>query len=187
MEKAHLKPESSKDFNHLEKVKSIQEKPALLSVHEALDGQYIIRVNDMRYRSLVSDVAKLLTNARSVVLITPNDIKVFDVNGSSIVSGSEVHRPDEEEPEVDAETIAEIAKQESIQTPNQEVVGETKQGTKVVRRKRNLDGGPGHDESCGRCRGSGQIQTLMDGGTPATATCPVCQGSGVMKRYGNRR
>jgi hypothetical protein len=168
-------------------MKSLAESPAVLTVHQSAPGHYILRVADLDHRPLVIGVSKLLEDATSLVVITPTDTKVFLVN-----SNGAIPQP------VDAETQAVIDQEESRPIPNStvddiagaigaEVIGETAQGTKVIRRKKNPTPVAGHDEPCGRCSGEGKIQVLLDGGSPAETSCPICKGSGVMRRYGARR
>jgi hypothetical protein len=178
-------------------MKSLTESPALLTVHMGEQGQYILRVSDLRHRPLVIGVTRLLSDARSFVVITPSDIKVFAVgdNGAGPTQVVEDATTTVAEP-FDAETQAVIDAEERRSIPGteqpateattSEVVGETEQGTKVVRRKRNA-AVAGHDEQCQRCGGGGKIQLMMDGGKPAETVCPICVGSGTMKRYGARR
>jgi len=172
-------------------MKSLTEQPAVLSVHEGTNGQYILRVADVRHRPLVIGVTKLLTDATSFVLITPSDIKVFNVVGGNGTGPTEIADAIPETTDVvDAETQAAIdaidAGADPGAPPASEIVGETPQQTKVVRRKRPAPVA-GHDEQCQRCSGAGKIEVLMDGGKPAETTCPICRGEGIMRRYGARR
>lgn len=154
-------------------MKSLTESPAVLTVHQGQPGQYVIRISSLEYRPLIVGVTKLLEDAESFVVITPNDTKVFSV-GSAI---KEVEN-DDPEPMPPAE--------EEFLTPvDPEVVGDTPQGTKVVRRKKNAYTA-GHEQTCGRCKGVGKIQIMLDGGAGAETTCPICKGSGTARRYGVR-
>lgn len=144
-------------------MKSLTESPAILTVHEGTRGQYILRVSDLRHRPLVVQVTKLLSEAESFVIVTPTDIKVYEVNGDApaIDDGPPVTDP-------------EIAEQEPEPL------------TKPRKRARPAQVA-GHDEQCGRCSGKGQVAVMLEGGTPAESACPVCKGEGVMRRYGARR
>jgi hypothetical protein len=175
-------------------VKSLSESPAILTVHAGAAGQYIVRVGDLRYRPLIVGVTKLLPDASSLVVITPSDIKVYAVNGDGATRLDRTDVVEDDVSPLDPETLAAIAKEEGraipgdvTDSPDADIVGETSQGTKVVRRKKSPTPVAGHDEQCQRCGGEGQIQLLMDGGTPAATTCPICKGSGTMRRYGAKR
>lgn len=182
-------------------MKSLSESPAVLTVHQGSAGQYILRVSDLRHRPLVIGVSKLLPDATSLVVITPTDTKVFTV-GNGIPATETAATIEEVEPEIDDPELRAAIARESAHVPpgvsaeddtevvppaGAEVVGETSQGTKVIRRKKSPAPTAGHNEACGRCTGSGHIQVLMDGGSPAQTTCPICKGSGQMIRYGVRR
>lgn len=174
-------------------MKSLQESPALLTVHSSSPGNYIIRIQSSENRELLKGVIKLL-EAESVVVITPNDIKLFhsQSNGTSQVVDTPVY--EQPDPVMDMEAIA---RQESQSVPESEpveglpdgsqVVGETAQGTKVVRRRKTQGPQVAIPETCGRCHGHGRIQMLLDGGSSGEAACPVCHGSGELKRFGARR
>jgi len=193
-------------------VKSLSESPAILTVHAGTAGQFIIKVGDLRYRPLIVGVTKLLPDAESLVVITPSDIRVYAVggsNGTGNVSGDSTGElghigtdsvGDDSSEALDAETLAAIAKEEGRAIPGDadatpssaaaaaaEVVGETPQGTKVVRRRKSPTPVAGHDEQCQRCNGSGKTKVLLDGGAAAETTCQICGGDGVMRRYGSKR
>ena len=176
-------------------MKSLTESPAVLSVHEGTAGQYIIRVGNLRHRPLVVGITKLLAaDARSFVVITPSDIKVFAVGNGDAPSTEPIAKT---EVEVDAETQAAIDAEEGRTVPGTDVNADDGVG----------DGGPsveeavpakprrrakptplaGHDEACARCAGRGRIQIALDNGAASETACPLCQGQGVMKRYGARR
>jgi hypothetical protein len=162
-------------------MKSLAESPAVLTVHQSAPGQYVIRVSDLGHRPLVIGVSKLLEDATSLVVITPTDTKVFTISVNGAAPEPVDTETQEESHPIPNSTVDDIAG--AIGT----VIGETSQGTKVVRRKKNPTPVAGHDEPCGRCSGEGKIQVLLDGGSPAETTCPICRGSGVMRRYGARR
>ena len=179
---------------------SLAEQPAVLSVHQTSPGAYIVRVSDLRYRPLVVAVRNALPDLASLVVVTPTDIKVFAGTGEVAGPPPVVNFPAEPEgPELSDEALqAAIAEQEGHALPNaepaepvlpagQEVVGETAQGTKVVRRRKSNTPSAGHDETCQRCRGGGKVQMLMDGGNAAETTCPICKGEGMIRRYGAKR
>jgi hypothetical protein len=55
----------------------------------------VLRIGDLRWRPLVVGVSKLLDDARSLIVVTPSDIKVLRVSGSADSGGdprSEVAR-----------------------------------------------------------------------------------------------
>src|SRR6266576_2959180 len=96
-------------------MKSLTESPALLTVHAGSPGQYIVRVVDLRNRSLVAGVIKLLADGESFVVVTPTDTKVFtSANGD----GTNIHTnkvPIAED--LDPETQAAIAAEEQRSVP----------------------------------------------------------------------
>jgi hypothetical protein len=189
-------------------MKSLSESPAILTVHAGSPGQFVIRVGDLRYRPLIVGVTKLLPDAESLVIITPQDIKVYAVGAAGGSNGSRpVADPSDaggagsdsvESAELDADTLAAIAKEEGRAMPGDaadvapataaaEVVGETPQGTKVVRRKKSPTPIAGHEEACQRCGGAGRIKILLDGGSASETGCPICRGEGTIRRYGSKR
>jgi len=60
-------------------VKTADELAPLLTVHQTTPGQYVLRVSDLKWRDLTVGIAKLLPDAKSLVLITPLSIKVLRV------------------------------------------------------------------------------------------------------------
>jgi hypothetical protein len=165
-------------------VKSLTESPAVLTVHEGTEGQYILRVADLRHRPLVIQVTKLLEDAQSFVIITPNDVKVFAV-GSNGSSGSAATDYESSVP-IDAETQAAIDAQEEHSIPGSEE--EEPPAPPARTRKRAKPASvAGHDEQCGRCGGQGRVAIMLEGGAPSDAPCPICKGEGVVRRYGARR
>ena len=183
-------------------MKNASEVPAILTIHRTSPGQYIVRVGDLRYRPLVVAVSKLLEDATSLVVVTPADIKVIRVSGSSVSEesrkGTVASPPSEDEaagPEVpveslDAETQAAIREQEQHSLPGLNEGSEPsvnpEPGMRVVRRKSNGQFA-GHSETCGRCHGAGHIAIMDESGGAGRAPCGVCQGSGVLTRYGSPR
>lgn len=159
-------------------MKSISEKPAVLSVHEGEPGQFILRVGDLKYRPLVVGITKLLGEARSFVVVTPSDIKVFEVNGN----GTDPVPPQAESEIPQSETEVDPEMQSAIDAESNPDSG---QPEKTVRRRGRPPKEP--NSTCMRCRGTGKTKVLMDGGAPAETSCPVCGGSGVVIRYGDRR
>lgn len=183
-------------------MKSLSESPAILTVHAGPAGQYILRVGDLRYRPLIVGVTRLLPDASSLVVITPSDIKVYAVAGNGV--GPSVAEDHATEEDADPELEAAIAQEEGRAIPGDlsdsstpaptptsteaaEVVGETPQGTKVVRRRKSPTPIAGHEESCQRCAGAGRIKILLDGGAASEAGCPICRGTGILRRYGSKR
>ena len=169
-------------------MKSLTESPAVLTVHQGSPGQFVIRGE----RTLIVGVTKMLAErgAKSFVVITPTDVKVFAVseNGdavSAVDDGAAGNDPvDGAEAPIDQETQAAIDAEESREIPSSpqlEVV------PRVVKRDRNKNKSiVGKEVSCGRCNGEGKIATLLDGGQAASVSCPVCKGSGVSKQVGRR-
>jgi hypothetical protein len=166
-------------------VKSISERPPILTVHED-SGDYILRVGDTRYRSLVVGVSKLLPDARRLIVVTPGDVKFFlmgeenaDHVRSISVSGG---IPDSE---IFDESV--IAEQESHAIPNAEP--EAAEPLKRTRKRKplNPDVQVGRDENCQRCGGTGEAKVLMPDNSTATSPCPICKGAGTIRRYGARR
>lgn len=168
-------------------MKSLQENPPVLTVHRN-GGQYIIRVDDLSYRDLVVGLSKLLPEAESLVLVTPTSVKVFTLDGQETPRRAveEVSEPDTPDPMEEAMRIAQEEEHEVPGEPDKTVVRETPQGTKVVRRKK-VETIAGHEQACGRCGGTGNIQILLDGGVADTTGCPLCSGKGTIRRYGAKR
>lgn len=183
-------------------MKTASELPAILTIHQLDDGEYLVRITDLAYRPLVVAVSKLLTDARQLVVITPADIKVLRVSGGSVgpvsADGEVASRGGDAEqvadPEVpmeslDAETQAAIREQEGHSLPGAPPAEPTvspESGMRVVRRQKP-NGRAGHPETCGRCRGDGTIRIIDETGGAGQAPCGVCQGSGVVIRYGAKR
>lgn len=143
---------------------------------------FALRIYDPKDNAMAVSISKSLPpDATSLLVITPTDMRMFAVssNGAS---------PPVTEEEVGQQAATE--EDETIITPvestDPEVVGETPQGTKVVRRKRR---GPESQPNspCGRCMGTGQINMIMDGGQPAKTACGVCSGTGKIVRWGEKR
>jgi hypothetical protein len=168
-------------------MKSIAERPPILTVHED-SGDYILRVGDTRYRSLVVGVSKLLTDARRLIVVTPGDVKFFvmgDGDGSSADDSTVATDSDSGGSTVSEEVIAE---QESHALPNAEPE-DAEPILKTVRKRKplNPDVRVGHTENCQRCAGSGKTSVLMPDNSAAETACPICRGEGQIKRYGSRR
>jgi DnaJ-class molecular chaperone len=137
---------------------------------------------------MVVAATKLLTDkgARSFVVITPTDIKVFEVSGENSGSNGSVPSVGDDETQVtDPETLKAIAQEEAKELPGEPTVEDVTNGK--VRRRKKYESAAGHEEDCTRCKGQGRISVLLDGGQPSEAGCPICQGTGKMKRYGVRR
>jgi hypothetical protein len=171
-------------------MKSLTESPAILTVHQGSPGQFVIR----GLRQYVVAATKLLAaeGARSFIVITETDVKVFDVRDADAVTGNGA--ADTEATAGDADTLPPAdaldddpfdAAADAAIAAAAEVVGETPQGTKVVRRKRNQSSA-GHDSPCQRCSGTGKVAVAFDNGSSSEAACPICKGAGVMRRYGSR-
>ena len=188
-------------------MKTADELPPILTIHQTARGQYVVRVGDLKWRPLVVAVSKLLDDATQLIVVTPNDIKVVKV-GREVSPEGAVANPSRNPADLDEngldpdgldqETLAAIAEQEGHALPGQGeepeiapnggiVTGITDAGMKVVRRKPSTRLAAGHDEPCGRCRGQGKIRITQEGGEPIETACGVCQGSGVMRLYGARR
>jgi hypothetical protein len=180
-------------------MKTATDLPAVLTVHEASPGQYVLRIGDLRWRPLVVGVSKLLDDAKSLIVVTPGDIKVLRVSGTESESeGTAVASPLNAGPaaadpdaQLDQETLAAIKEQEehpplSAEPDEGAPVVKAEAGMRVVRRSKP-NGRAGHAEVCGRCRGEGSIRIIEEGGSPGQAPCGVCQGTGQITRYGARR
>lgn len=177
--------------------------PAILTIYETSPGQYVVRVGDLNHRPLVIEVAKLLHDATSLVVVTPADIKVLKA-GPTLVASRTGDSPAATTAQaetageipmdsLDQETQAAIREQEQHALPGTSDSGvsdsgvQAEPGMRVVRRKSNGQGAAGHPETCGRCRGEGKIRIIDETGGPGQAPCGVCQGTGVLQRYGSRR
>lgn len=174
--------------------KQVRQLAPLLILFETRPTCYSLRLSETSKRAtfLSIEVAKLLSDATSLEVITPNDLKVFDMTGGETGRQAEEERrsPPPPEPEVigpmpsadeplNMDQVIEIA-----QAEEQKTNGEEKRF-----RQRKPTTGPvaGFDEPCQRCSGAGTIQMLMEGGHPAMGVCPVCQGEKVVRRFGARR
>jgi hypothetical protein len=173
-------------------MKSLTESPAILTVHQGSPGQFVIR----GLRQYVVAATKLLAaeGAQSFIVVTETDVKVFDVQDADAVTGNGngAADTDTEATSGDADTLPPAdgddpfdAAADAAIAAAAEVVGETPQGTKVVRRKRNQSNA-GHDSPCQRCSGTGKVAVAFDNGSSSEAACPICKGAGVMRRYGSR-
>lgn len=174
--------------------KQVKQLSPLLTLFETSPGCYSLRLSEVSKRAtfLSIEVAKLLTDATSLQVITPNDMKVFDLTGQVTDQSAEKEEkkvgyfseptivegvPSDEFPDMDQ--VIEIA-----QSEEQKTNGEEKRF-----RQRKPRSGPmaGFEEPCQRCSGAGTVQMLMEGGRAATGVCPVCQGEKVVRRFGARR
>jgi hypothetical protein len=177
--------------------RSLTESPALLTLHSTGEGHYLIRVSDTKRRGLITGLCRLLDDATVITMVLPNDIKVFNVNGSSAPAeadiASDAASPDAADapPATDPETLAAIAAEERKSLPNATedaaVEEPPAEPAPRTRRRAKPESVSGHPEPCGRCSGSGQIRMLLDGGQAGSTACPVCHGSGTLLRYGVRR
>ena len=176
-------------------MKSLTESPAVLTVHAGAAGQFILRIADLQYRPLLVSVSKLLPGARSLVVITPSDIKVFDVGGANDnveTSGGNLRTAagdvDSADVALDQETLAAIEAENERPLPNSVVDDvEPEPAPARTRRRPKPESVAGHDEPCGRCRGAGMVAIALDNGAPSETVCPICKGTKVMRRYGARR
>lgn len=176
-------------------MKSLTESPAVLTVHAGAEGQYILRIADLQYRPLLVSVSKMLPGARSLVVITPSDIKVFSVGGSNDnveTSGDDLRTTsgdvDSADVALDAKTLAAIEAENERPLPNATVEEEEPEPSPArTRRRPKPESVAGHDEPCGRCRGVGMVAIALDNGAPSETVCPICKGTKVMRRYGARR
>jgi hypothetical protein len=171
-------------------MKQLAERPPILTLH-ALDSGYLVRLNDLSHRPLLVGLSKMLGGAGQLVVVTPNDIKVFAAAEAIDAADAESSIPAVPPPPEADDSPGATAVPESASPPPDEhgrqVVGETAQGTKVVRRRKSPAPTAGHPESCQRCAGSGRIQLLTEGGVGAETACHICSGRGTIQRYGARR
>lgn len=176
--------------------KQVKQLSPLLTLFETRPTCYSLRLSEISKRAtfLSIEVAKLLTDATSLEVITPTDMKVFDMTGQVTDESpekntppfspppperNEADRPEPYESNLNMDQVVEIAQAEEQKTNGEE---------KRFRQRKSRTGPvAGFDEPCQRCSGAGQIQVLMEGGHPATSTCPVCQGEKVVRRFGARR
>ena len=174
--------------------KEAKQLSPLLTLFETSKGCYSLRLSEISKRAtfLSIEVAKLLSDARLLEVITPTDMKVFDFTGDVTSQTPEKKEggfsPPPPEPEVigpmppDDLQMNEVI--EIAQAEEQRTNGEDKRF-----RQRKPQTGPvaGFDEPCQRCSGAGTVQMLMEGGRAATGVCPVCQGEKVVRRFGARK
>lgn len=165
-------------------MKSLTESPAILTVHAAADGQYILRTTDLNHRPLLIGVTKLLPDARSFVIVTPSDIKVFAVSDNGKETNVGQDATNSTTGIMDPDTEAAINTEEGRSLPGDST--EEVAPPRTVKRKKS-DSVAGHDEKCQRCAGTGRIQIILDGGAASDTACGICKGTGVMRRYGARR
>lgn len=161
------------------------ELPPVLTIHRTSEGSYALRLFDLADNFLAAGIAKIIPDLRTLLVITPTDMKVFEFNGNGNRAVAEV----EELPrtEVYSDPMAEAIALAEEEPSGPKIVGETAHGTKVVRRKKSPTPEAGHTETCARCQGRGKVGVLLDGGQSTEGTCPLCQGSGEIRRYGARR
>lgn len=153
--------------------KTLTETTSILTVHEGAKGQYILRIGALRWRPLVIQITKLLEDAESFVIITPGDVKVFEVQNENETHQSESEEvPDGGDADIPADPVV---PDEPAEEP----------ATRTRRRKKN-ESVAGHDTPCQRCGGSGAIQAILPNGQSTEASCGVCSGSGVIRRFGVR-
>lgn len=163
---------------------ALSERPPILTIHED-SGDYILRLGDNRFRPLVVQLSKLLTDARRLIVVTPTDVKFFTGNGTAIT-----HADSDAASDIDpaaAPPAEVIAEQESHTLPSQEEAEAVP--PKLTRRRKPLQPTEkaGQMKNCQRCAGTGVIKTLMPDRSAAESGCPVCRGEGTMKRFGRQR
>jgi hypothetical protein len=182
--------------------KQVKQLAPLLTLFETASGCYSLRLSEVSKRAtfLSIEVAKLLPDARSLQVITPNDMKVFDLASErqeaeaadasykafkeqELAQRNEADMPpnpfEETGPPMSMDQVVEIEAQEDQKSNGQD--------KRFRSPKPRLGKMAGFDEPCQRCSGTGQVQTLMEGGRPATGTCPVCQGEKQIRRFGAKR
>lgn len=174
--------------------KQVKQLSPLLTLFETSPGCYSLRLSETSKRAtfLSIEVAKLLTDAQSLQVITPSDMKVFDMTGGETGRQREAEPLSSSTPE--AEVIGPMpAPQEPLSMDQVVEISEAEEqktnGEEKRFRQRKPKAGPvaGFEEPCQRCSGSGQIQMMMEGGQPGMSLCPVCLGEKVVRRFGARR
>lgn len=139
----------------------------VLELFRLSEGQYSLRLTDMRDNHIALALAKLLPDIQTLQLITPSDMKVFHFN-------------EPEPPKVRRAVVEQMPEQ----IPDEEGMPPD-EAPPVVRR---MPRDPQHPNTvCGRCGGSGEVAAFMEDGQPAKGACPVCQGKGEIIGWGHRR
>jgi len=162
-------------------------------------GIYILRIHDFSINSSALKVAAdLPPDAHTLIFVTPNDTKAFQLGGAGHSNGgggggqSIPHQgakigggtimPDGSEA-AEAATSSDEDPMESAMKLAAEAEDPEKPVNKPRGRRRDsAESSPNSD--CGRCAGSGSISIIGANGEPDSATCPVCKGKGAITRYG---
>lgn len=160
----------------------------VLTLHETSAGQYLLRLHKVSQNaSLVSMLVQQLPGITQLIVVTPMDTKVFNVgDGGKSENGArrqiiDPHPIPNSQP-TDLEDMDLRDPMEEALALAEEAEAPQDQPAPGTRRRKS---GPSTAESpCGRCQGSGQVQTMMEGGEPAAATCPVCRGTGRSIKFG---
>jgi len=180
------------------------------------DAIAILRIHDLAFSGVVSAVVQSLPrDVTTLMLVTPTDTKMFQVNAGGthgnterVRSAGEVHAGErtnassvqangqEEEEDLDPQAEAirlaaegDRASQDAgLESAAAEVAAAD---TPAARRRamnelRRAEAGDASDP-CGRCGGAGKIAIALPDGGASEAACGVCRGAGVIRRYGVRR
>lgn len=170
----------------------------------------VLRIHDLAFSGVVSAVVHSLpADVESLMLVTPTDTKMFQVNaggrqhvqqrdhvdsnGVLPEDSGDVGEAEEEALDPQAEAIRQAAEgDEDVAAAGiDEATAEVNMAdTPAARRKamndlRRAEAGQASDP-CGRCGGSGTMQVALPDGGASQAACPVCRGSGVIRRFGAR-
>jgi hypothetical protein len=167
-------------------LKSAAEVPSILTIHQTAPGQYVLRAGDLKYRPLIVAVSKMLEDAKSLILITPGDVKVIQVANGAVPQPEPETEPEGELTEEMAQAIRE---QEELPLLVQSGTTESEPAPvpRQTRRRKSQTQIAGHNQPCGRCRGTGLIAISLPGGEASETACAICSGTGTMRRYGARR
>lgn len=187
--------------------------PALISLFRSA-SVYVLRIADIRYNPVALAIAKHLTDADSLVVVTPTDTKMFNlIEGKEIGSAKTTttiretpapYTPYESVAGADAfaddpQSVAQQLAREADATAAEAGITDTTDlqdqinhaDTPAARRKAMMEmrkaESSGVMSTCGRCRGVGQVPVALEGGGTTSAACPVCQGKGGIRRYGAGR
>lgn len=169
--------------------KPIEQQPPVLALFRS-GPLAVLRIHDMTYSDVVSSVVKHLpADVINLMLVTPTDTKMFDIEGRAIEHASTPVEAQADEPDVQEQFISDTVEQVPADIEQAQAAVDTA-STPAARRKAMMDmrkaERAGSTSVCGRCRGAGHVPVAMPDGGSSTAACPLCKGSGAIQRYGMR-
>jgi len=173
--------------------KQIEQHPPVLALFRS-GPLAVLRIHDMAYSDVVPSLVKHLpADVLNLMLVTPTDTKMFDIEGRMQHAPSlpDAHEPEQED--VQEEFIRSVAPEEvpdesereqaEAELQSAETPADRRKALNKIRRTEQA----GNTSTCGRCRGAGVVPVAMPDGGASNAACPLCQGKGSIQRYGVRR